>query len=299
MARNSIKLTTSDRFFYTLNDLLLLFALLIVFYPVVYIVSASFSSPTAVISGKVVLFPVNVTLDGYKAVFEHKGIVRGFANTIFYTVVGTLFNLVMTTLAAYPLSRRKMPGRRIILFLFTFTMLFSGGIVPMYILNSRLGLINTRWVMIIPNAIAVFNMIIMRTFIETNIPEELYESAQIDGCSHFIFLLKIVLPLSKPIIAVLALYYGIGHWNAYFDALLYLKDDRLYPIQLILREILVLNQVDITTTMLDPELLVARQGMADLLKYSLIVVSSAPFMLIYPFVAKHFVKGTLIGAIKG
>ena len=142
-------------------------------------------------------------------------------------------------------------------------------------------------------------MIIMRTFIETNIPEELYESAQIDGCSHFIFLLKIVLPLSKPIIAVLALYYGIGHWNAYFDALLYLKDDRLYPIQLILREILVLNQVDITTTMLDPELLVARQGMADLLKYSLIVVSSAPFMLIYPFVAKHFVKGTLIGAIKG
>ncbi|MGI6190034.1 MAG: carbohydrate ABC transporter permease [Clostridiales bacterium] len=299
MARNSIKLTTSDRFFYTLNDLLLLFALLIVLYPVVYIVSASFSSPTAVISGKVVLFPVNVTLDGYKAVFEHKGIVRGFANTIFYTVVGTLFNLVMTTLAAYPLSRRKMPGRRIILFLFTFTMLFSGGIVPMYILNSRLGLINTRWVMIIPNAIAVFNMIIMRTFIETNIPEELYESAQIDGCSHFIFLLKIVLPLSKPIIAVLALYYGIGHWNAYFDALLYLKDDRLYPIQLILREILVLNQVDITTTMLDPELLVARQGMADLLKYSLIVVSSAPFMLIYPFVAKHFVKGTLIGAIKG
>jgi multiple sugar transport system permease protein/putative aldouronate transport system permease protein len=278
---------------------LLLFALLIVLYPVVYIVSASFSSPTAVISGKVVLFPVNVTLDGYKAVFEHKGIVRGFANTIFYTVVGTLFNLVMTTLAAYPLSRRKMPGRRIILFLFTFTMLFSGGIVPMYILNSRLGLINTRWVMIIPNAIAVFNMIIMRTFIETNIPEELYESAQIDGCSHFIFLLKIVLPLSKPIIAVLALYYGIGHWNAYFDALLYLKDDRLYPIQLILREILVLNQVDITTTMLDPELLVARQGMADLLKYSLIVVSSAPFMLIYPFVAKHFVKGTLIGAIKG
>ena len=223
MARNSIKLTTSDRFFYTLNDLLLLFALLIVLYPVVYIVSASFSSPTAVISGKVVLFPVNVTLDGYKAVFEHKGIVRGFANTIFYTVVGTLFNLVMTTLAAYPLSRRKMPGRRIILFLFTFTMLFSGGIVPMYILNSRLGLINTRWVMIIPNAIAVFNMIIMRTFIETNIPEELYESAQIDGCSHFIFLLKIVLPLSKPIIAVLALYYGIGHWNAYFDALLYLK----------------------------------------------------------------------------
>ena len=299
MARNSIKLTTSDRFFYTLNDLLLLFALLIVLYPVVYIVSASFSSPTAVISGKVVLFPVNVTLDGYKAVFEHKGIVRGFANTIFYTVVGTLFNLVMTTLAAYPLSRRKMSGRRIILFLFTFTMLFSGGIVPMYILNSRLGLINTRWVMIIPNAIAVFNMIIMRTFIETNIPEELYESAQIDGCSHFIFLLKIVLPLSKPIIAVLALYYGIGHWNAYFDALLYLKDDRLYPIQLILREILVLNQVDITTTMLDPELLVARQGMADLLKYSLIVVSSAPFMLIYPFVAKHFVKGTLIGAIKG
>jgi putative aldouronate transport system permease protein len=295
---NSMRLSAFDRFFLLFNDMILLAALLLVLYPVIYILSSSFSSPIAVSSGKVVLFPVDFSLRGYKAVFEYRDIVRSFANTIFYTISGTLINLTMTILAAYPLSRKRMPGKGIIMFLFTFTMIFSGGLIPSYMLNSSLGLLNTKWVMIIPNAISIFNMIIARTFFESNIPEELVEAAQIDGCDHIHFLLKMVLPLSKPIIAVLALYYSVGHWNAYFDAFIYLNDKALFPLQIILREILVLNSID-SSAIVDPVLATQRQGMSDLLKFSLIVVSSMPFMFIYPFVSKHFVKGALTGAIKG
>lgn len=296
--KNAMRLSTFDRFFLAFNDLILLVALLLVLYPIVYILSSSFSSPAAVSSGKVVLFPVDFSLRGYKAVFEYKDIVMGFSNTIFYTIAGTLINLVMTILAAYPLSRRRMPGKRILMFLFTFTMIFSGGLIPSYMLNSSLGFVNSRWVMLIPNAISIFNMIIARTFFESNIPEELVEAAQIDGCDHIRFLLRMVIPLSKPIIAVLALYYSVGHWNAYFDAFIYLNDKALFPLQIILREILVLNSID-SSAVVDPVLATQRQGMADLLKFSLIVVSSLPFMIIYPFVSKHFVKGALTGAIKG
>jgi putative aldouronate transport system permease protein len=295
---NSMRLPIFDRFFLMFNDMILLAALLLVLYPVIYIVSSSFSSPIAVSSGKVVLYPVDFSLRGYKAVFEYRDIVKGFANTIFYTISGTLINLTMTILAAYPLSRKRMPGKGIIMFLFTFTMIFSGGLIPNYMLNNSLGLLNTRWVMIIPNAISIFNMIIARTFFEANIPEELVEAAQIDGCDHIHFLLKMVLPLSKPIIAVLALYYSVGHWNAYFDAFIYLTDKALFPLQIILREILVLNSID-SSAVVDPVLATQRQGMSDLLKFSLIVVSSMPFMFIYPFVSKHFVKGALTGAVKG
>jgi putative aldouronate transport system permease protein len=297
-SRKSIGLSTFDRFFLFFNDMILLGALLLVLYPVIYILSSSLSSPIAVSSGRVVLFPVEFSLRGYKAVFEYRDIMRGFTNTIFYTITGTLINLTMTILAAYPLSRRRMPGKGIIMFLFTFTMIFSGGLIPNYMLNSNLGLLNTRLVMIIPNAISIFNMIIARTFFESNIPEELVEAAQIDGCDHMRFLLKMVLPLSKPIIAVLALYYSVGHWNAYFDAFIYLNNKVLFPLQIILREILVLNSID-SSAIVDPVLATSRQGMADLLKFSLIVVSSLPFMFIYPFVSKHFVKGALTGAIKG
>ncbi|MDF2673511.1 MAG: carbohydrate transporter rane protein 2, family [Clostridiales bacterium] len=297
-SRKSIKLSSFDRFFLFFNDMILLGALLLVLYPVIYIISSSLSSPIAVASGRVVLFPVEFSLRGFKAVFEYRDIVNGFSNTIFYTITGTLINLTMTILAAYPLSRRRMPGKGIIMFLFTFTMIFSGGLIPNYMLNSNLGLLNTRLVMIIPNAISIFNMIIARTFFESNIPEELVEAAQIDGCDHMRFLLKMVLPLSKPIIAVLALYYSVGHWNAYFDAFIYLNNKVLFPLQIILREILVLNSID-SSAIVDPVLATSRQGMADLLKFSLIVVSSLPFMFIYPFVSKHFVKGALTGAIKG
>jgi putative aldouronate transport system permease protein len=199
--------------------------------------------------------------------------------------------------AAYPLSRKEMPGRRILLFVFTFTMLFNGGLIPSYLLTSRLGLINKRAVMIIPLAINVFNVIICRTYFETTIPDEIVEAAKIDGCSHTRFMVTMVVPLSKAIIAVMVLYYGLGHWNSYFQAFLYITDKTKFPLQIVLRDILILNQVNDIIS--DPLLYQAKAGMAQLLKYALIVVSSAPFMIAYPFVAKHFVKGVMIGAVKG
>lgn len=295
--RSKIKQSKSDRIFTIVNDLLLLVGFIIVLYPLLYILSSSFSAPKAVATGKVILWPVDFSLRGFEAVFEHKAIVTGFLNTIFYTVVGTAVNIVMTVIAAYPLSRKSMPGRRVILFLFTFTMIFNGGLIPSYLLNSDLGLINTRAVMIIPLAISVYNVIICRTFFESTIPDELLEASQIDGCSHFRFLLQMVIPLSKSIIAVLVLYYALGHWNSYFQAFIYITDRSKFPLQIILRDILVLNSVN--DIIADPQLYAARQGMAELLKYSLIVVSSAPFMIAYPFVAKHFVKGVMIGSVKG
>lgn len=294
---NKIKQPKGDRVFTIVNDLLLLLGFLIVLYPLIYILSSSFSAPKAVATGKVILWPVDFSLRGFEAVFEHKAIVTGFLNTIFYTVAGTAVNIVMTVMAAYPLSRKSLPGRRVLLFLFTFTMIFNGGLIPSYLLNSDLGLINTRAVMIIPLAISVYNVIICRTFFESTIPDELLEASQIDGCSHFRFLLQMVVPLSKSIIAVLVLYYALGHWNSYFQAFIYITDRSKFPLQIILRDILVLNSVN--DIIADPQLYAARQGMAELLKYSLIVVSSAPFMIAYPFVAKHFVKGVMIGSVKG
>ena len=296
-ARAKIKTTSEDRVFNFVNDGLMLFAALIVLYPLIYVLSSAFSSPTAVSQGRVVLFPVDFSLKGFEEVFSHKAILTGFANSIFYTVVGTTVNIVMTMCAAYPLSRKGMPGRRILLFMFTFTMLFSGGLIPSYLLTSQLRLINTRAVMIIPTAINVFNVIICRTFFETTIPDEIAEAAMIDGCSHTRFMLQMVMPLSQAIIAVMILYYGLGHWNSYFQAFLYISDKSKFPLQIVLRDILILNQVNDIIS--DPLLYQAKAGMAQLLKYALIVVSSAPFMIAYPFVAKHFVKGVMLGAVKG
>lgn len=291
------KTLLSDRVFGLVNDGLMLLAALIVFYPLMYILSSAFSSPTAVSKGQVVFFPVDFSLRGFEEVFSHKAIVTGFANTLFYTVVGTIVNVLMTVAAAYPLSRKNLPGRRILLFIFTFTMLFNGGLIPSYLLTAKLGLINNRAVMIIPVALNVFNVIICRTFFETTIPEELIEAAQLDGLSHTRFIFQIAMPLSKAIIAVLVLYYGLGHWNSYFQAFLYITDKSKFPLQIVLRDILILNQVN--DIIGDPMLFHAKQGMAQLLKYSLIVVASVPFMLAYPFVAKYFVKGVMIGAVKG
>lgn len=295
--KNKIRASKADRAFHAVNDLLLLAAFLLVLYPLVYILSSSFSAPKAVATGRVILWPVDFSLRGFEAVFEHKAIVSGFLNTIFYTVLGTAVNIIMTVMAAYPLSRRSIPGRRILLFLFTFTMIFNGGLIPSYLLISDLGMINTRAVMIVPVALSVYNVIICRTFFESTIPDELLEASQIDGCSHLRFLVQIVMPLSKSILAVLILYYALGHWNSYFQAFIYLISRDKFPLQIILRDILVLNSVN--DIIADPQLYAARQGMAELLKYSLIIVSSAPFMVAYPFVSKHFVKGVMIGSVKG
>lgn len=293
-----IRHSAGDKLFYGINDLLLLGALGVVLYPLVFIVSASLSSGSAVSTGRVVLFPVEFSLEGYKRAFEYPSIVTGFQNTFFYMITGTVINLVMTVLAAYPLSRPKMKGRKALMILFTFTMIFSGGLIPNYMLMQELHMVNTRWAMLIPGAIGVFNLIICRTFFQNNIPEELFESASIDGCNHIRFLVSIVLPLSKPILAVLTLYYAVAHWNSYFNAFIYLSDRAKFPLQIILREILVMNMVD-PSAVFDPELEASKYGLADLLKYALIVVSTLPFLIAYPFVAKHFVKGALTGAVKG
>lgn len=269
----------------------------IMLYPLLVVLSTSFSAPSAVTSGKVWLFPVDFSLEGYKAVFRTNDVLIGYRNSLFYMVVGTIVNLFMTLITAYPLSRDDLVGQGIIMKLFTFTMIFSGGMIPNYLLMKDLGLLNTVWVMIIPGAISVYNMIITRTFIKSNIPKEMLEASQIDGCSDIQYFIKMVLPLSGAVIAVITLYYAIAHWNAYFNAFMYLNDKDLYPLQIFLKNILVSNQVE--ADMIVDEQVQAIEGIAEVLKYSLIVVAVVPVMIIYPFVQKHFVKGVMIGAVKG
>lgn len=296
--KSIIRYSKGDKIFSFINSLVLFLIVIIVGYPLVYIVSASFSSTQAVISGRVWLFPVEPTFLGYEAVFNNSSIMGGYANSFYYTILGTMINIIMTILAAYPLARKDFFGKNIFMGIFTFTMLFSGGLIPNYLLIKQLGLIDTRWAMVIPNAMGVWNVIIARTFFSTTIPEDLYEAGELDGCSDIGFIGKIVIPLSRPIIAVLALFYAVGHWNSYFQALIYLKDAKLFPLQIILRNILIQNEVS-GEMMRDIDEMQRRQGIAELLKYSLIVVASVPVLMIYPFVQKYFVKGIMIGALKG
>ena len=288
----------NDKIFYIIITAILTFFFIAVLYPCIFVLSASFSSGVAVQSGKVILFPVDLSIEGYRAVFNTSTVWTGFINSLFYTVVGTTINLVMTLTAAYCLSRRDLPGRNGIMLLFTFTMFFSGGMIPSYMMVQSLGILNTRWALLLPGAIGVYNLIVARTFIINSIPLELLEASQMDGCSDVMYYLKVVIPLSKAIIAVLVLFYGVGHWNAYFNAMIYLHDKSLYPLTLFLREILMASQID-PSTVQDPELQARLAEMAGAVKYSLIVVSMVPVLIIYPFVQKYFVKGVMIGSVKG
>ena len=285
-----------DKIFSFLNYAFLGLCFIVVFYPLLYVLSSSFSSTHAVISGRVWLLPVEPTLKGYHAVFQNRQIWSGYYNSLYYMVVGTAINVLMTLLAAYPLARKTFAGRNTIMFLFVFTMFFSGGMIPSYLLVRSLGMINTRWAMLIPGAISVWNVIITRTYLATTIPNELLEASQIDGCSDVRFFYSVVLPLSGPIIAVISLFYAGAHWNAFFSALLYLRDAKLYPLQIVLRDILIRSEM---ASMLDIEMTESLDGMRDLLKYSLIVVASVPVLMMYPFAQKYFVRGIMIGAIKG
>ena len=292
------KAPLGDKIFIILIYILLAAIMLVVFLPLVYIVSASFSDPQAVISNEVWFMPVRPTLRGYQAVFKNRNILTGFANSFYYMIVGTLVNIVMTVMCAYPLSRKEFTARNKVAMIFVFTMYFSGGLIPTYMLVNSLGLVNTRWSMIIPSAMSTYNMIICRTYFVNSIPDELYEAGQLDGCTPFKYLLRVVVPLSKPILAVLVLYYGVTKWNSYFDAMIYLKSQTMVPLQIVLRDILILNQVDYTMIS-DASAIAAQRGLTDLLKYSTIVVASLPVLCIYPFVQKYFVKGVMIGAVKG
>ncbi|UVI28456.1 carbohydrate ABC transporter permease [Paenibacillus spongiae] len=294
---HAIKESRGDRLFTIINYSVLSLLLATVLFPLLHVLSASFSSPQAIISGRVWLFPVDFSLEGYKTVFNYGLVWSGYANSLFYAVVGTTINVILTIMAAYPLSRKDFMGRQFFMFLFVFTMLFNGGLIPTYLLVKQLGMLDTRWAMIIPGALAVFNVIITRTYFRTTISDELLEAAQIDGCRNLRFLWKIVVPLSGPIIAVMALFYAVGHWNSYFGALIYLRDQGLYPLQLILKNLLVQNEFD-PTMMGDVEQMAQKAYLTQLLKYSLIVVASLPVLIIYPFVQKHFVKGVMIGSLK-
>ena len=297
-AKPHMKTSGSDRRFYWTVEILVALLALIVLYPLVLTLSISFSSGKAVTTGRVFLFPVEFTLKGYEEVFKYQKVWIGYKNTFLYTFGGTFINVCMTLICAYPLSRREFPDRKFFTFLFTFSMLFSGGLIPTYLVMRDLGLINSRWALMLPGAIGVTQMIVTRTFIHSTIPESLVEATQIDGCSFTHFFFRFILPLSKAVIAVISLQYAIAHWNAYFNAFIYLSDYKKYPLQVFLRDILIMNEVAENATGTEADMLAERQGMADVLKYALIVVSTAPILCIYPFVQKYFVQGVLIGSLK-
>lgn len=290
--------TFGDKMFGYIVYALLALVLAAVLYPLLFVLSASISDPGKVVNGEVWLLPKEITFRGYEKVFQNNDILAGYANTILYTVAGTCVNVVMTILAAYPLSRKDLPGRGVFTALFVFTMFFSGGLIPTYLLVKSLGMVNTMWALIIPNAVAVWNIIIMRTFFQQSIPGEIQESAQMDGCSNFRTLVSVVLPLSLPILAVMTLFYSVAHWNSYFSALIYITDRKLYPLQLVLREILI--QSNMSDMLQSSEESLAKSIMeAESIKYAVVIVANLPVLMLYPFLQRYFVKGLVIGAVKG
>lgn len=287
----------SDRILTAFVWILLIAILLVIMVPLLFILASSFSDPSAVSAGKVVLWPVDFSLVGYQAIFQSPSILRGFINSIQYTVVGTIISVTLTLFAAYPLSRKDLKIRGPVMFLFTVTMFFNGGMIPTYLVVSKLNLIDTFWAMIIPSAMGVWNVILTKTYIQSSIPLDIYESASIDGCSDWKYFYTMVLPLSKPIIAVMVLLYAVGKWNDFFSGLLYLNDSSKQPLQMILRNILLLSDSGGITMNLAEQM--NRQELKTLLQYSLIVVSSVPVLMLYPLIQKHFVKGIMMGSIKG
>ncbi|NEA35764.1 carbohydrate ABC transporter permease [Streptomyces sp. SID13031] len=295
--KSTIAETRTDQIFLIGVKVMLTVALIAVLIPLVYVVANSFSSAAAVTSGRVFLWPIEPSLRGYKEALSDPQILKGYYNSLIYAVGGTFISVSLTIAIAYPLSRKTFFGRNVIMSLLLFTMLFSGGLIPTYLVVQDLHLLNTRWAMVIPSAIGVWQVIIARTFFRSTIPDDLYEAAVLDGASDLRFLWSVVLPLSKPVIAVIALMYAIFQWNTYFDALIYLKDPGLYPLQIVLRNILILNTN--TGAAADVAATLERQQLANVLKYALIVISSLPVLLIYPFIARHFTKGVMVGAVKG
>ena len=295
-AKALIRESRTDQIFqYTVNTIAVL-TLVITLYPLIFVLSASISSPFDLMAGRVWLWPINPNFDGYRVVFRFDRFWSGLYNSFYITTIGTIINLFVTIIAAYPLSRPDLKLRMPILFMFVFTMLFSGGMIPNFLVVRSLGLIDTRWALMLPNAMSMFNFMVMRTFFSTQIPGELRESSIMDGCSDFRFIGRILLPLSKPIIAVMALFYAVAHWNSWFAAVIYIRDRSLHPLQVILREILLLHQ---ETQMLEGVSHAEAAFLAEQMRYSLIVIASIPLLIMYPFVQKHFVKGVMVGAVKG
>ena len=294
-----VKRTFGDRVFEIVNYGLVTLILLIVLYPLIYVLSCSISSPELVATGKIIFFPKGVTLAGYKRVFQDSNILTGYKNTLFYTAVGTVINLLVTVPAGYALAKKELPGRNLFMYFFLFTMYFSGGMIPTFLLIKSLGLYNTRTVLLILGAFSTYNCIICRTFFSA-VPKELDEAAEIDGASPFRTFVQIILPVSQALIGVMVLYFAVAHWNSYFSALMYVSDDKIKPLQLFLRKILILEEA--SSSMLDgmdDDAITEQTKLRELIKYSVIVVSSLPVLILYPFLQKYFVHGIMIGSVKG
>ncbi len=296
---NTIKECRADKIFNFVNIIILGLLFIVTAYPVIITISSSLSGPNALLSGKVWLLPVDINVDAYKVVLNNKMILTGLGNSVFYTVVGTSINMVMTVLAAYPLSRKDFRPRNIINLMFAFTMLFSGGIIPSYLLVKDLGIMNTRLAMLIPGALSAWNMILVRTYFQNGIPESLFESARLDGCNDFKYLLKIAIPVARPTLAVVTLYYAVGHWNSFFNAYMYLQDAGLKPLQVVLRDILLMSQMEDLAVSENATADAQLQSLNEVLKYALVVVASIPMALLYTLTQKYFTKGLMVGSVKG
>lgn len=297
-AMKHIHRTRGDRIFDAINVAALCLLLAVILYPLIYVLSCSFSDPLLVVQSKITFLPMQPTLVAYQRVFRNELIMTGYQNTLFYTLLGTALNVAVTTMMAYPLSRHDFAARRPITMLTAFTMLFSGGMIPTFLVVKNLGLIDTVWSLVLPGLVSPWNMFIMKNYFQTSIPTELYEAASIDGADNFYLLRSVVLPLSAPIVAVMVLYYGVAHWNSYFNALLYLRDRTRYPLQLVLRSFFSANDYS------EQGGAGGDSGMTALLvsetmKYALIVIASGPILCLYPLLQRFFVKGVMLGAIKG
>ncbi len=297
--KTAIRDSMGDKIFNLINYGVLILIAIVVLYPLYFVVIASITDPMVVNNGTLLLYPVKLYTKGFQKIFQYKQLWSGYLNSLIYMVFGTTVNLFITLPGAYALSRKDMAGRHLLLKIFAFTMFFSGGLIPSYLINSALGLRDNIWAMIIPTGLSVWNMIIARTFFESSLPEELLNAAHIDGCSDFRFFFQIALPLSKAMIAVITLYYAVGHWNGYFHALIYLNKESLYPLQLVLRNLLLVNQVTSSSMTADLMSMADKIRIAEQLKYGIIVVASAPLLILYPFLQRYFTKGVLVGSLKG
>ncbi|MGG1554797.1 carbohydrate ABC transporter permease [Paenibacillus ferrarius] len=294
---NRSKMSDADFWFGLILYVLIVLITLFVLLPLINVLSSSFSAPSLVAQGKIMFWPKGLTLSSYQKVFENPSVWTGYGNTLLYTVLGTAINVILTILAAYPLSRSDLKGGKLIFGVLIFTMYFQGGMIPTYLVVKNLGMVNTVWAMVLPGAISTFNLIVMRTYFINTMPKELQESAFIDGCSNTRYLWSIVLPICKPILAVIALYYSVYHWNDFFQALIYLSEPSKYPLQLVLRDILISSKIDDFATLDNG--FTDRLFQAEGIKYAIIVVASLPMLILYPFMQRFFVKGALVGSVKG
>ncbi|MBO0993329.1 carbohydrate ABC transporter permease [Bacillus sp. SD088] len=293
-------ISVSDKSFDLINKILVGFLTLVIVYPLIFVISASISDPAAVSTGKMWLWPVDITFAGYQRVFQNDAIWLGYRNTIFYTIVGTIIHLIVLLPCAYALSRKEVMGKKYILWIILFTMMFNGGLIPTYLVIKTLGMIDTIWAIVIPGVVGAWSILVARTFFQQTIPDQLVEAAKIDGASDYYIFGKVVIPLSMPIIAVMALFHAVSLWNQYFTALIYLSNEKLYPLQLILRQILVVAQISQEGGGGPGEIesLVEQVKTASLVKYAVIMVSSLPLLIVYPFLQRFFVQGVLIGSVK-